>query len=105
MDNLALVLLAPWLLILAWAYWSYPKSLPRTRGRRLLDGAMLLLAALAAVGLAHYGYASTAVLPHQGHIGVWQMVAPVLYAYGGFSLVLFTGLVVRNRIWRRPATA
>ena len=27
---LALLLLAPWLLVLAWAYFAYPKSLPRT---------------------------------------------------------------------------
>jgi len=103
MGGLALVLLAPWLLILAWAYWTFPRSLPRTGGRRLFDAAVLLLASLAAVALAHLGYTSTVDLPHQGSIGVWQMVAPVLYAYGGFSLVLFLGLWLRHVRWARAS--
>jgi len=103
MGGLALLLLAPWLVILAWAYWAFPKSLPRTRGRRRFDAAVLLLASLIAIGLAHYGYTSTVHLKHQGSIGVWQMTAPVLYAYGGFSLVLFLGLWLRHARWGRPA--
>ena len=104
MDNLALILLGPWLLILAWAYWTFPRSLPRTRGRRLVDVSALLLAVIAAVGLAHYGYTSTAKLTHLGNIGVWQMVAPVLYAYGGFSVVLALGMTVRHAVWHRSCS-
>src|SRR5690348_2146278 len=53
---LAVLLLAPWLLILGWAYFTYPKSLPRTAARRLFDGLALLLSAVAAVGCAKYGF-------------------------------------------------
>ncbi len=99
MGGLAILLLAPWLVILAWAYWRFPRSLPRPRGRRRFDTVIVALAAIVAIVLAHVGYLSTVNLPHQGTIGVWQMVAPVLYAYGGYSLVLFAGLVLRHRVW------
>ena len=46
---LALLLLAPWLLILGWAYFTYPKSLPRTAVRRVFDWVALLLAVIVAV--------------------------------------------------------
>lgn len=48
MRYLSILLLAPWLLILAWAYWAYPKSLPRTKGRRVFDVFALVVAAVAA---------------------------------------------------------
>ena len=99
MGGLALLLLAPWLVILAWAYWTFPKSLPRTRGRRRFDAAVLSLSWIIAIVLAHLGYTSTVHLKHQGSIGVWQMTAPVLYAYGGFSLVMAVGLAMRHRVW------
>jgi hypothetical protein len=103
MGGLAILLLAPWLVILAWAYWRFPRSLPRPRGRRRFDTAIVLLSVIAAIALAHVGYLSTVNLPHQGTIGVWQMVAPVLYAYGGFSLVLFLGLWLRRMRWGRSS--
>jgi hypothetical protein len=98
---LALLLLGPWLLIMAWAYWSYPKSLPRTHGRRLVDAVAIVLAAVTAVLLTRYAFSSAAAYSRPGHIDVWQLTAPVLYAYGGFSAVLALGLLVRSLIWRR----
>src|SRR3546814_12937199 len=43
-DNLALILFLPWFAILAWAYWTFPRSLTRRGTRRRFDGAVLLLA-------------------------------------------------------------
>ena len=56
MRYLALMLLAPPLLILCWGYWAYPKSLPRSAGRRTFDVAALLLALVTAVQCALLGF-------------------------------------------------
>lgn len=103
MSYLGLILMGPWLIILAWAYWSYPKTLPRTPGRRALDAAVLAVAVVAAVLLTRYGFQSAAAYARPGHIGVWQLLAPVLYAYGGFSASLALGLAVRTLAWGRKA--
>src|SRR5688572_21721922 len=46
--NLAMILFLPWFLILAWAYWAYPRA-PRDAARLLADAAALAVATLAAV--------------------------------------------------------
>lgn len=103
MRFLALLLLGPWLLVLGWAYWAWPKSLARTYLRRAFDALMLLLAAVAAIALARWGYDSFAGTPvealgrHSG--GIWQHVAPALYAYGGFVAVLLVALALRYWLW------
>ncbi len=105
MHFLALVLLGPWLFILAWAYWRYPESLPRTPARRSFDSFVVLSAAVVAVVLTHYGFTTAASVLHPGRIGVWQMIAPVLYAYAGFSAALALGLLARMLVWRRSDAA
>lgn len=105
MRFLALLLLGPWLLILAWAYWAYPKSLAVTAGRRLFDAATLLLAVAAATWLAkigYDGYVATQADEFGRHSGaIWQHVAPALYAYGGFSAVLVVAMLLRWFAWGR----
>jgi hypothetical protein len=105
MRYLAILLLAPWLLILAWAYWAYPKSLPRTRGRRVFDLIALVLAAAAAMQAAVMGY-EAAVVPAVGAYGpssgaIWQQVLPALYGYGACVVVLVVALGVRGLVWGR----
>jgi hypothetical protein len=104
MRYLAILLLAPWLLILGWAYWTYPKSLPRTRVRRSFDLAALLLAAFAAVECASTAF-DTANVPTVGQYGpasgaIWQQVLPALYGYGACVLVLVLAMIVRHLLWR-----
>jgi hypothetical protein len=104
MRYLAILLLAPWLLILGWAYWTYPKSLPRTRVRRSFDLAALLLAAFAAVECASTAF-DTASVPMVGQYGpasgaIWQQVLPALYGYGACVLVLVLAMIVRHLLWR-----
>ena len=106
MRYLALLLLAPWLLILGWAYASYPKSLPRTPARRLFDVLALLLAFGAAIYAGLLGH-DTVQLPVPDASGrsasgaIWQQVLPALCGYGAFSAVLALALPLRARLWRR----
>lgn len=107
MRYLAILLLAPWLLILGWAYWAYPKSLPRTRTRRSFDLAALLLAAFAAVECASTAF-DTASVPAVGQYGpasgaIWQQVLPALYGYGACVVVLVLAMIVRHLLWRHRA--
>lgn len=107
MRYLAILLLAPWLLILGWAYWAYPKGLPRTPARRGFDMAALLLAAFAAVECADAAF-DTASVPAMGKYGpasgaIWQQVLPALYGYGACVLVLVLAMTVRHLLWRSRA--
>ena len=107
MRYLAILLLAPWLLILGWAFWAYPKSLPRTSLRRSFDIAALLLAAFAAVECANTAF-DMATVPTVGQYGhasgaIWQQVLPALYGYGACVVVLVLALIVRQLVWRTHA--
>ena len=109
MRYLALLLLAPWLVILGWAYFAYPKSLPRTAGRRTFDAAVLLLAVAATVAAAVLGYEAVQ-LPPVAQFGrssgaIWQQVLPALYGYAAFALVLLPALWLRQRCWGRRGPA
>ena len=108
MRYLAILLLAPWLLILGWAYWAYPKSLPRTAARRVFDLLAVVLAALAAGWSAIAGF-EAAIVPVAGQFGpssgaIWQQVLPALYGYGACVAVLLVALVVRALIWARKGS-
>jgi hypothetical protein len=101
MRYLALLLLAPWLVVLGWAYFAYPKSLPRTIGRRVFDGFAVAATVISVV----LGYEAVAV-PQVGQFGrssgaIWQQVLPALYGYGACVAVLLVALVVRSRLWGR----
>jgi len=105
MRYLSILLLAPWLLILAWAYWAYPKSLPRTKGRRVFDVLALVLASVAAGWAAIAGFEGAAV-PAAGQFGpssgaIWQQVLPALYGYGACVAVLLGALLFRTFTWGR----
>ena len=105
MRYLAFALLTPWLLILCWAYWAYPKKLPATRVRRAFDAAAVLMALVAAAEAAVLGF-DTAVQPTVGPFGrasggIWQQVLPALYAYGALLGVLALALGLRWMLWGR----
>ena len=105
MRYLAIILLTPWLLILCWAYWAYPKSLPHTRGRRTFDVAAVLLAMAAAMQSAVSGF-DAVELPMIGPFGrasggIWQQVLPALYGYGALLIVLAVAMGLRWMVWGR----
>ncbi|TCV95808.1 hypothetical protein EC912_102152 [Luteibacter rhizovicinus] len=105
MRYLAILLLAPWLLILGWAYWAYPKTLIRNATRRAFDVLALIAAAVASVQLAVIAFDSVEIKqvgdfgPESG--GIWKQVIPALYGYGGFLAVLALAMLVRYYVWRR----
>lgn len=99
MRFLALILLGPWLAILAWAYCRYPHWRESRPARRWFDVVVVAIAVLVSVAMTHYGFASADASARPGHVAVWRMIAPVLYAYGGFSAVLALGLALRKLVW------
>lgn len=106
MRYLAILLLAPWLFVLGWLYWVYPKSLVRTPARRAFDLVALGVVAFVTVEFAMLGY-DHATLPGQDPLGrvsgaIWQQVLPALYGYAAFSVTLLLALLIRHRVWRRP---
>ena len=101
---LALLLLAPWLLVLGWAYFTYPKGLPRTAARRAFDWLALVLAAIAAVASAGWGF-EAAPPPQVDSFGrasgaIWQQVLPALLGYGACVAVLVLAMLLRFLLWR-----
>lgn len=104
MRYLAIFLLLPWLLILCWGYWSYPKSIARSASRRTFDLVALMCALGAAVTCALRGF-DAVQLPAIDQFGrasggIWQQVFPALYGYGAFTVVLLLALIVRQLCWR-----
>ena len=104
MRYLAILLLAPWLLILSWLYWTHPRR-PHSAGRRLFDLLALLLALGTAALCALAGFDQVQV-PTADVFGrpsgaIWQQVLPALYGYGAFAVVLLMALLLRRLIWRQ----
>jgi hypothetical protein len=105
MRYLALLLLAPVLVVLAWLYWSFPRRPSRRRTSRLFDATVLLLAVLLGAKLALLGF-DTAPEPTVDEFGratgdIWRQVLPALYGYGAFSATLALGLLGRLLLFRR----
>ena len=101
---LALLLLAPWLLVLGWAYFTYPKGRPATAVRRAFDWLALALAAIAAVLSAGWGF-EAAPPPQVDAFGrasgaIWQQVLPALLGYGACVAVLVLAMLLRYLLWR-----
>lgn len=106
MRYLALLLLAPVLLVLAALYWFGPPGRRGGPARRAYDLAVLLIAGATGVWLAMAGFDS---VPEQamgalGRVsgGIWKQVLPALYGYGAFSAALALGLLGRWWLFRRP---
>ena len=105
MRYLAILLLTPWLLILAWAYLAYPKRLARTPWRHAFD----VLAVLLAGSVAGYGMLlgfDSAPVPPAGDFGpvsgaIWRQVLPVLCGYGLFVALLACALALRQWLFGR----
>src|ERR1700754_6212 len=105
MRYLAIMLLAPWLIVLGWAYWAYPKSLLKNMTRRAFDVLALIAATIAAIQSAIVAF-DAVVLPEADQFGpksgaIWQQVGPALYGYGAFVAVLVIALVIRQFVWKK----
>ncbi len=109
MRYLSILLLTPWLLVLGWIYWAYPRDLPQTVRRRGFDAVALLLAAVATTLAALAGF-DAATLPEPSGLGrisgaIWQQVLPALCGYGAFTAVLLPALWLRQRGWVRRGSS
>jgi hypothetical protein len=93
MPLLALILFAPWFAILAWVYWSYPKSHVVTRARRRFD----VLALLLAVGLSAIAMRWSYYLPFEHAGPIWKQVIATLAGYHAFLLALLVAYLIRRR--------
>ena len=89
---LALVLFAPWFLILSVLYWRYPRQ-SRTSVRRKFDGVALLLAYAGCVTALYWslGYAD------RSYGALWPQILATSVGYGVFLAVLVTAWYGRRR--------
>ena len=109
MRYLAILLLAPWLLILCGIFWAYPKALTRSVGRRIFDVLALLLMSTLAMGAVQIAF-DRVELPASGEMGrasgaIWQQVLPALCGYGAFTVGLVVAMWLRHVIWGRRLRA
>jgi ABC-type sugar transport system permease subunit len=105
MRYLSLLLLGPWLLVLAWAFWAWSKSFHITWPRRLYDMAVIALALIAATAFALNAYDGVAIQQVGGFGresgGIWKQVMPALYGYGAFAAILIVAVLVRRALWQK----
>ena len=95
MPDLALILFAPWFVILCVLYWLYPRQ-PRSATRRAFDALALLLAFVGCLlslrwsfGLADRSF---------GHL--WPQILATSVGYGVFLAVLTGAFFVRRKLFR-----
>ena len=99
MRYLSLLLLGPWLLLLAWAYWVVGKRFRTTWQLKLYDMMVVFMAVAFACGGALVAFDHVAVQnvgdfgPQSG--GIWKQVMPALYGYAAFAAVMVAGIVLR----------
>ncbi|HEX6613932.1 MAG TPA: hypothetical protein VF022_08735 [Rhodanobacteraceae bacterium] len=99
MQLLAVLLLGPWLAVLAWLYWLYVRRTFGAHTRAGFDALILVLAGVAAIAGAGIAYAM-----ESGVAGtIWKQVAAVLVCYAAFSAVLGFGLL--RHAWLRKRRA
>ena len=94
MPTLALVLFAPWFLILSVLYWYYPRQ-PRHARRRGFDALALLLAFAGCLASLHwsFGFADRSY----GHL--WPQILATSVGYGVFLAVLAVAFFLRRRLF------
>ncbi|MCJ0826741.1 hypothetical protein MQC88_12390 [Luteimonas sp. 50] len=96
MPDLALILFAPWFLILSVLFWVYPRQ-PRDARRRLFDIAALLLSLLAFIATLRWshGYAD------RQHGRMWPQILATSAGYGVYLLALGIAVFVRRALLKR----
>jgi len=92
LPALALVLFAPWFLILSALYWLYPRT-PRHAVRRRFDALALLLAFAGCLASLYWSYG----IADRGHGHLWPQVLATSVGYGVFLLVLAVAFFWRRR--------
>ncbi|MEO6264271.1 MAG: hypothetical protein ABIO58_04835 [Luteimonas sp.] len=94
-PNLALLLFAPWFVILGVLYWLYPRQL-RHAQRRLFDAVALVIALATFVLALHWTHAYA----DRQYGAMWPQILATSVGYGVFLTVLVVAFFVRRR-WLR----
>lgn len=97
MPWLALVLFAPWFLILAGLYWWYPRT-PRHAARRWFDGAALTLAFAGCLASLYWSFGWA----DRSHGVLWPQILATSAGYGVFLAVLGIAWWLRARVLLPP---
>ena len=92
LPALALILFAPWFLILSALYWLYPRQ-PRTAARRRFDAVALLLAYTGCAASLYWSFGHA----DRSHGALWPQVLATSVGYGVFLLVLAVAFWLRRR--------
>ena len=93
MPGLALLLFAPWFLLLAALYWHFPRQ-PRGVRRKAFDLVALALALALSYAGMRLGYALGAADLASG--AIWKQVLATLVAYGAFLMALAVAVPLRG---------
>lgn len=96
MPGLALVLFAPWFLILAGLYWWYPRE-PRHAARTRFDALALLLAFLGCLSSLYWSFG----FADRGYGSLWPQILATSVGYGVFLATLTMAVIVRRRLLAR----
>ena len=97
MPALALVLFAPWFLILAALYWLYPRQ-PRTAARRRFDALALLLAFAGCLASLYWSFG----FADRSYGQLWPQILATSVGYGVFLAVLTTAFFLRRKLLAKP---
>jgi hypothetical protein len=105
MRYLSLLLLGPWLIVLAWAYWAMGKTFRVSWQRKAYDVVIVVVALVAAYGSALLAYDGITIQSvgsfGRESGGIWKQVMPALYGYGAFAVVMIVGIGARMFLRRR----
>ena len=105
MRYLSLLLLGPWLVVLAWIYWLALRKSRISWMHKAYDLATIVIALVAAYGCALAAYDDIAVQTvgsfGRESGGIWKQVMPALYGYGAFAVVMVAGLAGRLLLRKR----
>ena len=94
-PTLALILFAPWFLILSLLFWLFPRQ-PRGPARGRFDLAAILLSLLAFLASLHWSFAYA----DRSHGHLWPQVLATSVGYGVFLAALGIAYRLRPR-WLR----
>ena len=90
---LALILFAPWFLILAALYWLYPRQ-PRSAARMRFDSVALLLAFVGCLASLYWSFSWA----DRSHGALWPQILATSVGYGVFLAVLTGAIFLRRRM-------
>lgn len=90
----ALLLIGPWLAVLAWLYWLYVRKSHASAAQARGDAIVIVVAFVAAIVGALLAWEAAS-----GHgDAIWKFLAGPIGAYIGFNVVLAIGLI--RHLWR-----